>query len=114
MSLDNQIEPPQSFMAMYLTPGRDRPNAPQSVILARYELCEDMASLLAEQVQTLAFEENFAGTGALMKCYQGLLAGEADFTPREAAWVVLRLAERLGWEAPEWLIAALAGPAGHP
>lgn len=46
MSLDNQIEPPQSFMAMYLTPGRDRPNAPQSVILARYELCEDMATAL--------------------------------------------------------------------
>jgi hypothetical protein len=78
------------------------------VILARCELCEDMDSLPTEQVQTLAFKENFSGAGALMKCYQGLLAGEADFTAREAAWVVLRLAERLGWEAPDWLIAELA------
>ena len=109
MSLDNQIEPPQSFMAMYLTPGRDRLNAPQAVILARYELCEDMASLLIEQVQTLAFKENFSGAEALRKCHQGLLAGETPFSPREAAWVVLRLAEQLGWEAPEWLITVLTG-----
>lgn len=46
MSIDNQIEPPQSFMAMYITPGRDRPNAPQNVVLARYEQCEDMATIL--------------------------------------------------------------------
>lgn len=109
MSLDNQIEPPPYFMATYVTPSRDRPNAPQAVILARYELCEDMASLVTEQVQTLAFKENFSGAEALRKCYQGLLAGEADFNPREAAWVVLRLAERVGWEAPDWLIATLAG-----
>jgi hypothetical protein len=32
MSIDNQIEPPQSFMAMYITPGRDRPNAPPLVL----------------------------------------------------------------------------------
>ena len=56
MSIDNQIEPPQSFMAMYMTPGRDRPNAPQNVVLARYEHCEDMATILAEQAQTLAFK----------------------------------------------------------
>ena len=31
------------------TPGSSRPNAPQEVVLARYELCEDMASLLTEQ-----------------------------------------------------------------
>ena len=40
---------------------------------------------------------------------QGLLAGETAFNPREAAWVVLRLAERLGWEAPDWLTTAFAG-----
>lgn len=108
MSLDNQIEPPQSFMGMYLTPGRDRPNAPQSVILARYELCENIVSLLTEQVQTLAFKESFSGAEALRKCHQGLLTDGTDFSPREAAWVVLSLAERLGWETPEWLIAELA------
>ena len=109
MPIDNQIEPPQSFMAMYITPGRDRPNASQEKVFARYELCEDMASILTEQAQTLAFKENFTEAEVLTKCYRGLLAGEADFSPREAAWVVLRLAELLGWEAPEELIAEFAG-----
>jgi hypothetical protein len=59
MSIDNQIEPPQSFMAMYMTPGRDRPNAPQDVVLARYEQCEDIATILAEQAQTLAGVSEF-------------------------------------------------------
>lgn len=35
MPIDNQIEPPQSFMAMYLKPGQTRPNAPQDVVLAK-------------------------------------------------------------------------------
>jgi hypothetical protein len=48
MSIDNQIEPPQSFIAMYVKPGQTRPNAPQDVVLARYEQCEDMATILAE------------------------------------------------------------------
>ena len=108
MSLDNQIEPPQSFMAMYLTPGRDRPNAPQAVILARYELCEDMATALIEQAPTIAFDKNYTEDEVLARCHQGLLAGEMAFSPREAAWVILRLAERLGWDSPEWLITAFA------
>jgi hypothetical protein len=109
MPIDNQIEPPQSFMAMYITPGRDRPNAPQDVVLARYELSEDMACVLTEQAQTLAFKENFTEAEVLTKCHHGLLGGEAEFSPREAAWVVLRLAELLGWETPDELLAVLAG-----
>lgn len=58
MPVDNQIEPPQSFMAMYVTPGCSRPNAPQEVVLARYELCEDMACTLLDHAQTIAFKEN--------------------------------------------------------
>lgn len=49
MPIDNQIEPPQSFMALYVKPGQTRPNAPQEVVLARYEECEDInASSLPE------------------------------------------------------------------
>ena len=58
MSIDNQIEIPPSFIALYLTPGRDRPNATHEVILARYELCEDMACILTEHAQKLAFDED--------------------------------------------------------
>jgi hypothetical protein len=98
MPIDNQIEPPQSFMAMYITPGRDRPNAPQDVVLARYEQCEDMATLLAEQAQTIAFKENLSEPEVLERYHQGLLADSANFNGKEALWVIYRLAELLGWE----------------
>jgi hypothetical protein len=100
MSLDNQIEPPQSFMAMYITPGRSRPNASQDVVLARYEQCEDMACVLTEHAQTLAFKENFTESEVLARCHQGLLDDASDFNENEAQWVICRLAELLGWDPP--------------
>ena len=99
MSVDNQIEPPQSFMAMYVTPGRNRPNATQEVVLARYEQCEDMACLLTEHAQTLAFKENFSESVVLARCHQGLRDAASDFNEKEAEWVIRRLAELLGWDA---------------
>lgn len=101
MSIDNQIEPPQSFMAMYFNPGQTRPNAPQDVVLARYEQCEDMATILAEQAQTLAFKENLSEKEVLERCHRGLQTGDGHFNDKEAAWVICRLAELLGWEMPE-------------
>lgn len=100
MSVDNQIEPPQSFMAMYITPGRDRPNASQDVVLARYEQCEDMACVLIEHAQTLAFKENFSESEVLSRCGQGLRADASDFNEKESQWIIFRLAEFLGWEPP--------------
>jgi hypothetical protein len=102
MPIDNQIEPPQSFMTLYLTPGRDRPNAPQEVVLARYEQCEDMAGVLTEHAQTLVFKENITELEVLAKCYQGLLDDASDFNENEARWVIQRLAELLGWEPPNF------------
>lgn len=107
MSVDNQIEPPQSFMAMYVTPGRNRPNAAQEVVLARYEQCEDMACMLAEHARTLAFKENFSESEVLARCHRGLREDAADFNDKEAAWVICRLAELLGWEAT---VQALPAP----
>lgn len=43
MSDEYQIEIPQSFMALFVDPGRQKPNASRSVVADRYELCEDMA-----------------------------------------------------------------------
>lgn len=101
MSVDNQIEPPQSFMAMYVTPGRSRPNAPQEVVLARYEQCEDMACLLTEHARTLAFKKNFTESDVLARCHRGLRDAASDFNEKEAEWVICRLAELLGWAAPQ-------------
>ena len=100
MPIDNEIEPAQSFMAMYITPGRDRPIAPQEVVLARYEQCEDMACALVEHAQTLAFKDNFTESEVLTRCHQGLLDDASDFNENEAHWVIYRLAELLGWEPP--------------
>ncbi len=97
-SIDNQIDIPQSFMAMYVPPGHSRPNAPQGVVLARYEQCEDMACVLIEHAQTLAFKENFSEREVLERCHQGLLTDGSDFSALEAAWVIRRLAELLEWE----------------
>ena len=100
MPIDNQIEIPQSFIALYITPGRSMPNAPQEAVIARYEQCEDMACTLTEHAQTLAFKENFTETEVLTRCEAGLLADGSAFTASEARWVTHRLAELLGWEAP--------------
>jgi len=97
MPINNQIEPPQSFMAMYVKPGQTRPNAPQDVVLARYEQCEDMATILAEQAQTLAFKENMSEKEVLERCLQGLLTDKSDFTAMESAWIICRLAELMDW-----------------
>lgn len=102
MPIDNQIEPPQSFMAMYVKPGQTRPNAPQEVVLARYEQCEDMATILAEQAQTIALKENLSEREVLERCYQGLIAAASGFNEKESVWVTYRLAELLGWEALEF------------
>ena len=100
MPIDNQIEIPQSFMSMYVLPGQSKPNATQEVVLARYEQCEDMACMLTEHAQTLAFKENFTEQEVLARCLQGLLADASDFTDSEAEWVILRLAELLEWTPP--------------
>lgn len=102
MPIENQIEPPQSFMALYVKPGHTRPTAAQEVVLARYEQCEDMACILAEQAQTLAFKENLAEKEVLERCHQGLASKGTDFNASESRWVICRLAELMGWKPPEF------------
>lgn len=100
MSDDNQIEIPQSFIALYLKPGRERPSAPRDVVAARYEQCEDMAQTLIEHARAWAFKDNLGETEILLRCRQGLLAEGSGFTAPEASWVVERLAELLDWTPP--------------
>ncbi len=102
MPIDNQIEPPQSFMALYVKPEHSHPNASQEMVLARYEQCEDMTCVLAEQAQTLAFKENISEREVLERCHQGLIGNETDFTERESRWVICRLAELMDWAPLEF------------
>ena len=40
-------------MALFVEPGRQKPNATREVVAERYELCEDMASMLTETAKTM-------------------------------------------------------------
>ena len=97
MSDENQILIPQSFIALYLDPRASRPNAPREQVAGRYELCEDMACLLTEHAQTMAFDQGVAEAEVLQRCHQGLLGDVSVFSEKEAGWVISRLAELLEW-----------------
>ena len=92
-----QIEIPQSFMALYIDPGRQKPNASREVVAARYELCEDMASMLTETARNMFLSLSITEDDVLIQCYRGLTGTEAVVSQPEAVWVVHRLAELLQW-----------------
>ena len=107
MNSESQIVVPPSFVALFVPPGRTKPNASREAITARYEHCEDLATLLTDTASTLLWQLGVTQQDILVRVHRGLLAGEATVAPPEAGWVVERLAELLGWERPD--LAAEAG-----
>lgn len=106
MSDDNQVEIPQSFIALFIEPGRSKPAATRFFISERYELCEDMASLLTQTAQEMLHGLGIAESDVLQRCYQGLVVDNGVFTAPEAEWVVRRLAELSQWPQPAVLLAS--------
>jgi hypothetical protein len=98
MSDESQIEVPPSFIALFVEPGRTKPNAPRAEISQRYEFCEDLASMLTESAQARLWELGITEADVLERIHTGLLGGQAGVNPAEAEWVTRRLAELLGWE----------------
>ena len=92
-----QIEIPQSFMALFIEPGRQKPNASREVVAQRYELCEDMASMLTETARGMFLSLGITEDDVLTRCYRGLTGDAIVVTQSEAVWVVQRLAELLEW-----------------
>lgn len=97
MSEDNQIEIPHSFVALYLDPGRSKPNASRAVIAQRYEFCEDLACMLTETAKDQLFGLGITEDAVLQRCLQGLNGVESGVSGTEAVWVVRRLSELLDW-----------------
>lgn len=97
MSEDNQIFIPESFMALFMQPGRYKPSASHAQISARYELCEDMANLLTETAQNMQFTLGITEQDVLMQCLRGLQVEGSVVSLPESDWVVQRLAELLNW-----------------
>lgn len=100
MSDESQIVVPPSFVALFIEPGRSRPNASRQEIAARHEHCEDLANLLTEHASTKLWELGVTEDIVLERIHRGLLAGDTALPAAEARWVICRLAELLGWEMP--------------
>lgn len=98
MSEDNQLTLPPSFAALYAD-RQGRLRAAASDVLARYELCEDLAGHLVDQAQQLYHREAPSEAGVLLGIHAGLVQGPL-LSPAEAGWVVQRLAELLDWRCP--------------
>ena len=94
----NQIEVPPSFTALFTTPSGHRLTQPMPVVRQRYELCEDLAQMLVDQAATAAFKSGAPERDVLRTMRAGLQGEGSPVQPAEAAWVVQRLAELLGWE----------------
>lgn len=102
MSDDSQVVLPRSFIELFIPPGRIKPTAPRDEIAARYEFCEDLASLLTEHAQLKRWDLGITEDEVLGRMHRGLLVPDAPVSPAEARWVMRRLAELLEWRAPEF------------
>jgi hypothetical protein len=97
MSDHHQIMIPPSFMALFVEPGRIKPSATKEHILARYDFCEDLASMLTEAAANKLWELGMTEVDVLNRMHQGLVSTEIGVNAAEAQWVITRLAELLGW-----------------
>ena len=102
----NQLEIPDSFMALFLAPGRSKPSATRVFVSGRYELCEDLANHLDEYARAQHHDLGISAAEVLKRCHAGLLAAASGVNEAEAAWVVRRLAELEGWACPELTASA--------
>jgi hypothetical protein len=100
MSDENQIVVPPSFIALFVEPGRIKPNASRDEIAERYEFCEDMANMLTEPSASKLWELGITEADVLERTRLGLASGDTGLKPAEAEWVLRRLAELLGWDDP--------------
>lgn len=100
MTDDSQLIIPPSFLALYLAPHSTRPNAPREVITARYEFCEDLATMLTEHAAEIKSSLHVTDDDVLQRVWRGLCAPDSGVNASEAQWVVNRLAELLGWPLP--------------
>lgn len=98
MSDESQITIPPSFMALFIEPGRLKPNASREVITARYEFCEDLASLLTEHARAMHADLRITELDVLERVALGLAEPAAGVNGAEADWVTRRLAELLHWD----------------
>lgn len=94
---DSQLHIPDSFVALYVPPGRTKPTETAQHIAARHELCEDMATMLAEQAGQLEWKLGIGEAAVLDRLAVGLGDAELGLIAAEQHWVLCRIAEILDW-----------------
>ena len=99
----NQSQLPHSFIELFIPPGKIKPSETREVIVARYDLCEDMAQMLTEHASAKLFELGVTEQDVLERMHLGLLQDPTAVTAPEARWIVCRLAELLDWPMGGWL-----------
>ena len=100
MTDDYQIDIPPSFLALYADAQRQRLREPIATVRARYEVCEDLATALVEHARVLSHVEVPSEDEVLQRIHAGLRVPASGVSMDEARWIVLRLAELLGWQTP--------------
>lgn len=93
----NQIHIPQSFLALFVNIGRQKPNATRDIVVARYEICEDLANMLAGSASNMVFSLGISEREVLQRCRLGLVGEGSVIAEAEADWAIHRLAELLEW-----------------
>jgi hypothetical protein len=102
MSDEYQIVIPASFIALFVEPGRARPSATKEHIYARYDFCEDLASMLTEPAANKLWELGITEADVLERMLQGLTSTDVGVNAAEAQWVIHRLAELMNWSESDW------------
>ncbi|MFN0004481.1 MAG: ATPase with chaperone activity [Burkholderiaceae bacterium] len=103
MSNSDQHFIPSSFTDLFKDPSRpySKASEPFEVILARYDLCEDMAQMLYQPSLNMMGSMNITDTDVIDRTLQGLLVNPDIVSPREAKWILQRLCELLEWEVAD-------------
>jgi hypothetical protein len=99
MSEDIQAWVPDSFLALFVEPGRIKPSEPRAVIQQRYAFCDDLATMLVDTARSRLWELRITEQDVLDRIHAGLTGGNIEITAQEATWVRHRLAELLGWDS---------------
>ncbi|MBU1361525.1 MAG: hypothetical protein KKC79_20845 [Gammaproteobacteria bacterium] len=90
----NQIEPPPSFSALYASRDGRRLTREPEFVIARYELCEDLALTLVQQLDAL-----IAGSDThqeIVPQLRQVLDATNSISAAETDWVLSRIAELSG------------------
>lgn len=97
---DDQTFIPPSFVALHSSPA-GRLKVDKAFLKERHEVCEDLAQHLTTHCRNIHVEIGVDEQDVLSRCHQGLATPESGLSESEAHWVIVRLAELLGWPHPD-------------